>query len=262
MTINIQPSKNTAPIIMQAQGINLYYGNIHALKEINLSIREKKIMALIGPSGCGKTTFLRTLNRMNDLIPGVRISGEVSFGGLNVYGEDCDVVELRKRVGMVFQKPNPFPMSLFDNVAYGPRVHGIKAKQKLEEIVEKSLRSAALWEEVKDRLKKSALGLSGGQQQRLCIARVLAVEPEVLLMDEPTSALDPISTLKIEDLLDELKNKYTIIIVTHNMQQAGRISDETAFFLQGEIIEHGATEKLFNKPADRRTEDYLTGRFG
>jgi phosphate transport system ATP-binding protein len=266
MTINIninnEPVINDSPIIMQARGLNLFYGNIHALKEINIEIEEKKIVALIGPSGCGKTTFLRTLNRMNDLISGVRITGEVSFAGLNIYGEDCDVVELRKRVGMVFQKPNPFPMSIFDNVAYGPRVHGIKAKQRLEEIVERSLRSAALWDEVKDRLKKSALGLSGGQQQRLCIARVLAVEPEVLLMDEPTSALDPISTLKIEDLLGELKERYTIIIVTHNMQQAGRISDETAFFLQGAIIEYDTTERIFSKPADRRTEDYITGRFG
>lgn len=248
--------------IIKTIGLNLFYGNIHALKEINIGIEEKKVLALIGPSGCGKSTFLRTLNRMNDLISGVRITGKVLFAGFNIYGKDCNVVELRKRVGMVFQKPNPFPMSIFDNVAYGPRAHGIKSKQKLEEIVERSLRSAALWDEIKDRLKKSALGLSGGQQQRLCIARVLAVEPEVVLMDEPTSALDPISTLKIEDLIGELKERYTIIIVTHNMQQAGRISDQTAFFLQGEIVECDSTEKIFSKPLDKRTEDYITGRFG
>lgn len=248
--------------VIKTIGLNLFYGNTHALKEINIGIEEKKVVALIGPSGCGKSTFLRTLNRMNDLISSVRITGKVLFAGINIYEKDCDVVELRKRVGMVFQKPNPFPMSVFDNVAYGPRVHGLKSKQRLEEIVEKSLRSAALWDEVKDRLKKSALGLSGGQQQRLCIARVLAVEPEVVLMDEPTSALDPISTLKIEDLIGELKERYTIIIVTHNMQQAGRISDQTAFFLQGEIVEFNSTEKIFSKPLDQRTEDYITGRFG
>lgn len=241
--------------------LDLYYGDVQALKKITINIEEKKVTALIGPSGCGKSTFIKTLNRMNDLIPSVKISGEVHLDGLNIYKE-YDIVELRKRVGMVFQKPNPFPMSVFDNVAYGPRIHGIKSKARLTEIVEKSLRNAALWEEVKDRLKQNALGLSGGQQQRLCIARVLAVEPEVVLMDEPTSALDPISTLKIEDLIDELKEKYTIVIVTHNMQQAGRISDKTAFFLHGEIVEYGQTENIFSKPMDKRTEDYITGRFG
>jgi len=252
---------NKSKEIIKIKELNLFYGKVHALKDINIEIAEKKVIALIGPSGCGKSTFLRTLNRMNDLIPNVKVTGEVYYGGLNIYG-DCDVVELRKRVGMVFQKPNPFPMSVFDNVAYGSRVHGVKSKPKLEEIVEKSLRRAALWDEVKDRLKKSALSLSGGQQQRLCIARVLAVEPEVVLMDEPTSALDPLSTLKIEDLMGELKKRYTIIIVTHNMQQAGRISDQTAFFLQGEIVEYDFTEKIFSKPRDPRTEDYITGRFG
>ena len=247
--------------IIKAKNLNLFYGQVQALKNINIDIPENKVIAFIGPSGCGKTTFLRTLNRMNDLIPSVSITGEVYFEGLNIY-TDYDVVELRQRVGMVFQKPNPFPMSIFDNVAYGPRAHGIKAKPRLEEIVEKSLRKAALWEEVKDRLKHSALGLSGGQQQRLCIARVLAVEPEIVLMDEPTSALDPLSTLKIEDLIGELKEKYTIIIVTHNMQQAGRVSDRTAFFLHGEIVEYDLTEKIFSNPQDRRTEDYITGRFG
>lgn len=241
--------------------LNLFYGEAQALKNINIEVEEKKVTALIGPSGCGKSTFLKTLNRMNDLIPIVRITGDVFLDGLNVYRE-YDIVELRKRVGMVFQKPNPFPMSVFDNIAYGPRIHGIKSKSMLNEIVEKSLRDAALWDEVKDRLKQNALGLSGGQQQRLCIARVLAVEPEVVLMDEPTSALDPISTLKIEDLIDELKEQYTIVIVTHNMQQAGRISDRTAFFLHGEIVEYDHTEKIFSKPADKRTEDYITGRFG
>jgi phosphate transport system ATP-binding protein len=252
---------NKSKEIIKIKELNLFYGKVHALKDINIEIAAKKVIALIGPSGCGKSTFLRTLNRMNDLIPSVSITGEVYFAGLNIYG-DCDVVELRKRVGMVFQKPNPFPMSVFDNVAYGPRVHGVKSKPKLEEIVEKSLRRAALWDEVKERLKKSALSLSGGQQQRLCMARVLAVEPEVVLMDEPTSALDPLSTLKIEDLIGELKKRYTIIIVTHNMQQAGRISDQTAFFLQGEIVEYDSTEKIFSKPRDQRTEDYITGRFG
>lgn len=241
--------------------LNLFYGEAQALKNINIDIEEKKVTALIGPSGCGKSTFLKTLNRMNDLIAGVKITGDVYLDSLNVYRE-YDIVELRKRVGMVFQKPNPFPMSVFDNIAYGPRVHGIKSRQRLNEIVEKSLRNAALWDEVKDRLKQNALGLSGGQQQRLCIARVLAVEPEIVLMDEPTSALDPISTLKIEDLVDELKEKYTIVIVTHNMQQAGRISDKTAFFLHGEIVEYDHTEKIFSKPTDKRTEDYITGRFG
>jgi phosphate transport system ATP-binding protein len=241
--------------------LNLFYGDVHALKDISVNVAEKQVTALIGPSGCGKSTFLKTLNRMNDLVAGVKITGEVFLDGLNIYGS-YDIVELRKKVGMVFQKPNPFPMSIYDNIAYGPRVHGIKARAKLDEIVEKSLQSAALWDEVKDRLKKSALGLSGGQQQRLCIARVLAVNPEVVLMDEPTSALDPISTLKIEDLIDELKEKYTIIIVTHNMQQAGRISDKTAFFLHGEIVEFDRTEKIFSTPSDKRTEDYITGRFG
>lgn len=241
--------------------LNLFYTDVHALKDISIDIAEKQVTALIGPSGCGKSTFLKTLDRMNDLVPGVKITGEVLLDGLNIYGP-CDIVELRKRVGMVFQKPNPFPMSIFDNIAYGPRIHGIKNREKLEEIVESSLHSAALWDEVKDRLKKSALGLSGGQQQRLCIARVLAVNPEVVLMDEPTSALDPISTMKIEDLMEELKEKYTIIIVTHNMQQAGRISDKTAFFLHGEIVEFNQTEKIFSKPTDKRTEDYITGRFG
>jgi phosphate transport system ATP-binding protein len=241
--------------------LNLFYTDVHALKDISIDIGEKQVTALIGPSGCGKSTFLKTLDRMNDLISGVKITGEVLLDGLNIYGP-YDIVELRKRVGMVFQKPNPFPMSIFDNIAYGPRIHGIKSREKLEELVESSLRSAALWDEVKDRLKKSALGLSGGQQQRLCIARVLAVNPEVVLMDEPTSALDPISTMKIEDLMEELKVKYTIIIVTHNMQQAGRISDKTAFFLHGEIVEFNQTEKIFSKPTDKRTEDYITGRFG
>jgi len=241
--------------------LNLFYGHIHALKDVNLEIEERKVTALIGPSGCGKSTFLKTLNRMNDLVPGVRIEGSVYLDNLNVYRE-YDIVELRKRVGMVFQKPNPFPMSVYDNISYGPRIHGIKSRSRLDEIVVKSLMDAALWDEVKDRLRQNALGLSGGQQQRLCIARVLAVEPEVVLMDEPTSALDPISTLKIEDLIDDLKEKYTIVIVTHNMQQAGRISDKTAFFLHGEVVECDYTEKIFSKPADRRTEDYITGRFG
>jgi phosphate transport system ATP-binding protein len=248
-------------IKISTRELNLHYGDVQALKHITIDIEEKKITALIGPSGCGKSTFLKTLNRMNDLIPSVKITGDVFLDGLNVYRE-YDIVELRKRVGMVFQKPNPFPMSVYDNVAYGPRIHGIKSKARLDDIVEKSIRSAALWDEVNDRLKKSALGLSGGQQQRLCIARVLAVEPEVVLMDEPTSALDPISTLKIEDLIDELKENYTIIIVTHNMQQAGRISDKTAFFLHGEIVEFDSTEKIFSLPSDKRTEDYITGRFG
>ncbi len=246
---------------ISTRNLDLYYGDVHALKSVTIDMAENQVTALIGPSGCGKSTFLKTLDRMNDLVAGVRITGDVFLDGLNIYGQ-CDIVELRKRVGMVFQKPNPFPMSIYDNIAYGPRIHGLKNRTQLDEIIEKSLRSAALWDEVKDRLKKSALGLSGGQQQRLCIARVLAVNPEVVLMDEPTSALDPISTMKIEDLIDELKEKYTIIIVTHNMQQAGRISDKTAFFLHGEIVESGETEAIFSTPRDKRTEDYITGRFG
>ena len=240
----------------------LWYGSAQALKNVNISIPEKSITALIGPSGCGKSTFLKTLDRMNDLIPGVKITGLVEYGGQDIFAPSVDVSELRRRIGMVFQKPNPFPMSIYDNVAYGPRTHGVTARAKLDDIVERSLRDAAIWDEVKDRLKKSALGLSGGQQQRLCIARALAVEPEVLLMDEPTSALDPISTSKIEELALQLKKKYTIIIVTHNMQQAARISDCTAFFLLGELIEFGKTEELFAQPKDKRTEDYITGRFG
>ncbi|HHT56578.1 phosphate ABC transporter ATP-binding protein PstB [Herbinix luporum] len=247
---------------ISTKNLNLYYGTNHALKDININIKEKAITAFIGPSGCGKSTFLRTLNRMNDLIPEVSIRGEVNLDGENIYDPRVDTTLLRKKVGMVFQQPNPFPMSIYDNIAYGPRIHGIKDKSKLDEIVEKSLIGAALFDEVKDRLKKSALGLSGGQQQRLCIARALAVEPEVLLMDEPTSALDPISTLKIEDLMSELKEKYTVVIVTHNMQQAARISDYTAFFLVGEVIEFTNTDTLFTRPQDKRTEDYITGRFG
>jgi len=247
--------------IIKTKDLNLYYGENHALKNINLGIQKNSVTALIGPSGCGKSTFLRTINRMNDLIPNVKITGNIYYEGKDVYS-DYDVIDLRKNIGMVFQKPNPFPMSIYDNIAYGPRVHGINDKRALDEIVEKSLKGAVLWDEVKDRLKKSAMGLSGGQQQRLCIARTLAVEPEVILMDEPTSALDPISTLKIEELMDVLKKQYTVIIVTHNMQQAGRIADETAFFLVGEIVESGLTEDLFYKPKDKRTEDYITGRFG
>ncbi|MBW9171146.1 phosphate ABC transporter ATP-binding protein PstB [Clostridium estertheticum] len=248
--------------IITAKNLNLYYGNTQALKNVNIDIEKNSVTALIGPSGCGKSTFLRTINRMNDLIDSVKIDGEILYENENVYGQDYDVIDLRKKVGMVFQKANPFPMSIYENIAYGPRIHGIRNKKLLDEIVEKSLKGAVLWDEVKDRLKKSALGLSGGQQQRLCIARTLAVEPEVLLMDEPTSALDPISTLKIEELMDVLKKKYTVIIVTHNMQQAGRISDFTAFFLNGEIVESGKTEEIFYKPKDKRTEDYITGRFG
>ncbi|WP_027717352.1 phosphate ABC transporter ATP-binding protein PstB [Desulfovirgula thermocuniculi] len=247
---------------IDVSGLNLFYRDFQALKNINLKIMANQITALIGPSGCGKSTFLRTLNRMNDLIEGVRVEGKVLLDGQDIYAPDVDVVGLRKRVGMVFQRPNPFPMSVYDNVAYGPRIHGIKNRRRLDEIVEKSLRDAALWDEVRDRLFKSALGLSGGQQQRLCIARLLAVEPEVLLMDEPSSALDPISTLKIEELIRELKKKYTIVIVTHNMQQAARVSDITAFFLNGEVVEWGSTEEIFTRPKDRRTEDYITGRFG
>ena len=247
--------------IIETKNLNLYYGTSHALKDINMNIKENTVTALIGPSGCGKSTFLRTLNRMNDLIDTVKIDGKVLFEGKNIY-EDYDEIELRKRVGMVFQKPNPFPMSIYDNIAYGPRIHGIKDKVKLDDIVEKSLKGAALWDEVKNRLKKSGTGLSGGQQQRLCIARTLAVEPEILLMDEPTSALDPISTNKVEELMDELKLEYTVVIVTHNMQQAGRIADNTAFFFSGEVIEYGKTEDIFYRPKDKRTEDYITGRFG
>ncbi len=248
--------------IMTVKDLCLWYGQSQALKDINIDIPENTINALIGPSGCGKSTFLKTLNRMNDLIPGVKITGEVKYGGKDIFAPSTDVCQLRKEIGMVFQKPNPFPMSIYDNIAYGPRTHGIRNKVKLDEIVETSLRGAAIWDEVKDRLKKSALGLSGGQQQRLCIARALAGEPKVLLMDEPTSALDPISTSKIEELAASLKKKYTIVIVTHNMQQAVRISDNTAFFLLGELIECGNTERLFSKPVDKRTEDYITGRFG
>ena len=248
--------------IMQATDLNLWYGQNHALHDINISIPAHEITAFIGPSGCGKSTFLRTLNRMNDLIPSVRITGTVEFQGQDIYAPSVDTTWLRKQVGMVFQKANPFPMSIYDNVAYGPRTHGIRSRVQLDEIVENSLRAAAIWDEVKDRLKKSALGLSGGQQQRLCIARALAVEPEVLLMDEATSALDPISTSKIEDLAVELKSKYTVIMVTHNMQQAARVSDNTAFFLLGELVEFGKTEQLFSTPKDKRTEDYITGRFG
>ncbi len=248
--------------IITVNDLCLWYGSTQALKNINVTIPEKSITALIGPSGCGKSTFLKTLNRMNDLIPGVKITGEVSYRGTNIFDPSVDVNELRREVGMVFQKPNPFPMSIYDNIAYGPRTHGITSRAKLDDIVERSLRGAAIWDEVKDRLKKNALGLSGGQQQRLCIARALAVEPDVLLMDEPTSALDPISTSKIEELAVELKDRYTIIIVTHNMQQAVRISDQTAFFLLGELVEYGDTEKLFSQPDDKRCEDYITGRFG
>ncbi len=245
-----------------AKNLCLWYGSIQALKHIDIQIPGNNITALIGPSGCGKSTFLKTLNRMNDLVPGVRITGEVRYQGTDIFAPGLDVNALRREIGMVFQKPNPFPMSIYDNVAYGPRTHGIKSKAKLDELVEQSLRGAAIWDEVKDRLKKNALGLSGGQQQRLCIARALAVEPKVLLMDEPTSALDPISTSKIEELAMQLKERYTIVIVTHNMQQAVRISDRTAFFLLGELIEHGETEKLFSQPKRGETEDYITGRFG
>ena len=247
---------------ISTKDLNLYYGANHALKNVSLDLYANKITAFIGPSGCGKSTYLKTLNRMNDLVPNVKIEGKVLLDGEDIYDPKVDTTILRKKVGMVFQQPNPFPMSIYDNVAYGPRIHGIRNKAQLDEIVEKSLRGAALWDEVSDRLKKSALGLSGGQQQRLCIARALAVEPEVLLMDEPTSALDPISTLKIEDLMDDLKSKYTVCIVTHNMQQATRIADYTAFFLVGEMVEFGTTEQIFSMPKDKRTEDYITGRFG
>ena len=248
--------------IMTVHDLCLWYGSHQALTDINIEIPGKSITALIGPSGCCKSTFLKTINRMNDLIPDVKITGEIKYKERNIFAPNVDVNDLRREVGMVFQKPNPFPMSIYDNIAYGPRTHGVKNKAKLDDIVERSLRGAAIWDEVKDRLKKNALGLSGGQQQRLCIARALAVEPEVLLMDEPTSALDPISTLKIEELAEELKKKYTIIIVTHNMQQAVRISDRTAFFLLGELVEYGDAEKMFSDPVDKRTEDYITGRFG
>ena len=247
---------------IDVSNMDLYYGDFHALKNINLSIDANEVTAFIGPSGCGKSTLLKSINRMNDLVPGCRITGEMLLDGENIYGGKMDVNGLRKRVGMVFQKPNPFPMSIYDNIAYGPRTHGVRSKAKLDDIVEQSLRQAAIWDEVKDRLKKSALGMSGGQQQRLCIARALAVEPEILLMDEPTSALDPISTLKIEDLMGELKKNYTVVIVTHNMQQATRIADYTAFFLVGEVVEYAPTTDLFSHPREKKTEDYITGRFG
>ena len=247
---------------MMIDDLNLYYGQFHALKDISLNIQEKEITAFIGPSGCGKSTFLKTLNRMNDLVDGVRIDGKVLLDGEDIYDPSVDTTILRKKVGMVFQQPNPFPMSIYDNIAYGPRVHGIRDKKRLDQIVEESLRGAAIFDEVKDRLKKSAMGLSGGQQQRICIARALAVQPEVLLMDEPTSALDPISTAKIEELMEDLKKKYTVIVVTHNMQQATRVSDQTAFFLVGEMVEFGDTKQIFSYPQDKRTEDYITGRFG
>ena len=252
---------NNMPVI-SAKNLNLWYGDFKALKGISLDVGEREITALIGPSGCGKSTFLKTLNRMNDLVPNVRIEGDVRLRGEDIFSKEMQLTDLRRRVGMVFQKANPFPMSIYDNITYGPKLHGVRNKAELDELVESSLRGAALWDEVKDRLKKSALGLSGGQQQRLCIARALAVEPSVLLMDEPTSALDPISTSKIEELATELKKRYTIVIVTHNMQQALRISDNTAFFLLGELVEYGGTEQMFSQPADKRTEDYITGRFG
>ena len=251
----------TMPVI-SAKNLNLWYGDFKALKHISLDVGEREITALIGPSGCGKSTFLKTLNRMNDLVPGVRIEGDVRLKGQDIFARDMELTDLRRRVGMVFQKANPFPMSIYDNITYGPKLHGVRNKAELDELVETSLRGAALWDEVKDRLKKSALGMSGGQQQRLCIARALAVEPEVLLMDEPTSALDPISTSRIEELAMELKKDYTIVMVTHNMQQAARISDKTAFFLLGDMVEFGPTEQIFSMPQDRRTEDYITGRFG
>lgn len=249
-------------IKISARNLNLYYGENHALKDINMDIKKNAVTALIGPSGCGKSTFLKSLNRMNDLVENVKITGEVTLDNENIYGENVDTTLLRKKIGMVFQQPNPFPMSIYDNIAYGPRIHGIKNKSKLDEIVEESLRGAAIFDEVKDRLKKSALGLSGGQQQRLCIARALAVQPDVLLMDEPTSALDPISTLKVEELMEDLKKKYTVVVVTHNMQQATRVSDETAFFLVGEVVEFDKTATIFSNPKNKKTEDYITGRFG
>ena len=253
---------NTSTVKIATDSLDLYYGTNHALKNVSMELYTNKITAFIGPSGCGKSTFLKTLNRMNDLVPYVKIEGEVLLDNENIYDQRVDTTLLRKKVGMVFQQPNPFPMSIYDNVAYGPRTHGIRSKTKLDELVERSLRGAAIWDELKDRLKKSALGLSGGQQQRLCIARALAVEPEVLLMDEPTSALDPISTSKIEELVMELKDRYTIVMVTHNMQQAVRVADKTAFFLLGEVVEYGETEQMFSQPRDKRTEDYITGRFG
>lgn len=249
-------------IKVKVENLNLYYGENHALKDVNMDIQENSVTAFIGPSGCGKSTFLKTLNRMNDLVDGVRIDGKVLLDGEDIYDPAVDTTILRKKVGMVFQQPNPFPMSIYDNIAYGPRVHGIRDKKRLDQIVEESLRGAAIFDEVKDRLKKSAMGLSGGQQQRICIARALAVQPEVLLMDEPTSALDPISTAKIEELMEDLKKKYTVIVVTHNMQQATRVSDQTAFFLVGEMVEFGDTKQIFSYPQDKRTEDYITGRFG
>ncbi len=250
------------PIKVKVENLNLYYGDNHALKDVSMDIQENSVTAFIGPSGCGKSTFLKTLNRMNDLVDNVRIDGKVLLDGEDIYEQGVDTTILRKKVGMVFQQPNPFPMSIYDNIAYGPRVHGIKDKKRLDQIVEESLRGAAIFDEVKDRLKKSAMGLSGGQQQRICIARALAVQPEVLLMDEPTSALDPISTAKIEELMEDLKKKYTVIVVTHNMQQATRVSDQTAFFLVGEMVEFGDTKQIFSYPQDKRTEDYITGRFG
>ena len=255
-------NKNLSENILDIKKLDLWYGENHALKDVNMVIKRNAITAFIGPSGCGKSTFLKTLNRMNDLVPGVRIEGQVLLDGVDIYDPKVDTSMLRKKIGMVFQQPNPFPMSIYDNVAYGPRIHGIKNKAKLDQIVEESLRGAAIFDEVKDRLKKSALGLSGGQQQRLCIARALAVSPEVLLMDEPTSALDPISTLKVEELMEELKKKYTVVVVTHNMQQAARVSDDTAFLLVGEVIEKDSTDNIFSQPKDKRTEDYITGRFG
>ena len=249
-------------IVLSAEKLNLHYGTAHALKDVDIDIPEGQVTALIGPSGCGKSTFLKTLDRMNDLVPGVTIRGRVEYRGRNIYAPDVDVTWIRRQIGMVFQKPNPFPMSIYDNIAYGPRLHGTHSKAELNDLVEKSLRGAALWDEVKDRLKKSALGLSGGQQQRMCIARALAVEPDVLLMDEPTSALDPASTMRIEELMASLKESYTVVIVTHNMQQAARISDKCAFFLVGDLIEFGETEQVFSMPKDKRTEDYITGRFG
>lgn len=254
--------KNLPENILDIKKLDLWYGENHALKNVNMEIKRNAITAFIGPSGCGKSTFLKTLNRMNDLVPGVRIEGQVLLDGVDIYDPKVDTSMLRKKIGLVFQQPNPFPMSIYDNVAYGPRIHGIKNKVKLDQIVEESLKGAAIFDEVKDRLKKSALGLSGGQQQRLCIARALAVSPEVLLMDEPTSALDPISTLKVEELMEELKKKYTVVVVTHNMQQAARVSDDTAFFLVGEVIEKDSTDNIFSQPKDKRTEDYITGRFG